>query len=308
MYFRCFRSLYKNYSKKNLKLSKSNYLAGELLRNTHSLEKGLSIENPKLGFGHRKQAEMIEQIIYLSQSQSTYYQEVCGMAMCALNEYLDYHFRYDYSDDFCEKLSLFLEKYKYLFPKDKTGGILSLKKTEMIFDVPAIEKFFYTRHSIRDFERSEVDIEKLKQALRLAQKAPSACNRQGVRTYIIDKNKNENFAKKLAGVGGFAEVIDKFVLVTGKVSSYRFEEDGQYIVSASMYAAYLTLTLHLYGLGGCVINRPVIWTAEWEMEREKLGIPKDEQCICLVAVGNLKQSCIVPLSHRLQNDEMIQFL
>lgn len=307
-YYRNLRSLFKNHQLQESELSKLNHLAAELIRNTHSIEKGLSIENPRLGFGYKKQSEMMHEINILSRSDSSYHREACEMALCAMKEYLEYHSLQDYSNEFCEKLILFLNEHKSLMPNKKMGGTMCLKKQEMNFDTPEIERFFNTRHSVRDFDKTEVNINDLKKAVELAQRAPSACNRQGVRIYVLDKSKSEHLMEQFAGIGGFAEAIDKFVFITGKISSYRVEEDNQYIVSASMYAAYLTLTLHLYGLGACVVQRSVIWNAEWEKNRKVFEIPEDEQLICCLAVGNLKDSCVVPISHRMQNDEMIKFL
>lgn len=307
-YYRNFRSLFKNHQLQKLENSKLNHMAAELIRNTHSIEKGLSIENPRLGFGYKKQSEMMNEIRILSQSDSLYHREACEMAVCAMKEYLEYHSKKGYSDDFCEKLDMFLKEHQSLIPNEKMGGTMCLNKQELNFDVPEIEKFFNTRHSVRDFAKTEVNMDALKKAIELAQRAPSACNRQGVRVYVLDKSKSEHLLEQFSGIGGFAEAIDKFVFITGKTSAYRMEEDNQYIVSASMYAAYLTLTLHLYGFGACAIQRTVIWNNEWEKNRKVFGIPEDEQLICALAVGNLKDTCVVPLSHRMKNDEMIRFL
>lgn len=307
-YFRAWRNLVKHHSVQDMKDQRLNQLAAELIRNTHSIEKGLSIETPRLSFGQKKQLEMMDQIEILSQSDSMYHREACEMALCAIQEYLEYHTSKGYSDEFCEKLKSFLMEKRALFPDTKKGGTLCLKKSELNFDVPEIERLFDTRHSIRDFDQTEVCMEDLKRALELAQKAPSACNRQGVRVYVLDKEKSRDYMKQLSGIGGFAEAVDKYILVTGKTSAYRLEEDNQFIVSASIYAAYLTLTLHLYGIGACVVQRPVVWNAEWAQNRKVFGIPEDEQIVCLLAVGNLKESCKVPVSYRMKNEEMIRFL
>ncbi len=97
-------------------------------------------------------------------------------------------------------------------------------------------------------------------------------------------------------------------MITGKVSAYSPNESNQYIVSASMYADYLTLTSHLYGFGACVIQRPVIWTEEWEANGNYFEITKDEQIICILAVGNLKDTCVVLVSHRMENSDMVRYL
>lgn len=285
-----------------------NRIAGELLRNTHSIEKGLSINNPRLGFGHEKQRKMMVEIEQLQNSQSPYHIEVCRMAVDALSEYLFFHKNNGYSDDFCNDLEKFLKSQDVYSATVKMGGTQTIRKEDLIFDIPQIEKFFQSRHSIRDFQESELDDEMLRKALLLAQSAPSACNRQGVRAYVLDQKKSNYLAGQLSGIGGFEDAVGRYILITAKTSVYRFEELNQYIVSASMYAAYLTLSLHLYGMGACIVQRPVVWTKEWDVNCNMFGIDKDEQIICTLAVGNLKEECTVPLSHRLQNETMITFL
>lgn len=286
---------------------KYNRIAAELIRNTHSIEKGLSIENPRLGFGHKKQEDMMRLIKVLKNSNSEYHKESIKMAIDALYEYIIFHENKNYTDEFIEKLRKFVEEnetdtnYKY-------GGVQRINKKDMDFDIEEIERFFNTRHSIRDFEKSEVDNSKLRKALELAQRSPSACNRQGVRAYVLSKEQFKQMDGWLDGIGGFADKVNKYVLITSKLTSYRDEESCQHIVSASMYAAYLSLTLHLYGLGACVVQRAVTYSKKWKDLRKKWRIPDDEQAICILSVGNLKQSYTVPISHRLQNNEMIKFL
>ena len=291
----------------NSNLAKRNFMAAELSRHTHSIEKGLTINKPRLGFGHEKQKRMMELILLLKDDCSEYHREVCIVALDALHEYITYHQEKGYSDEMCEEIHEFLRVHKTEL-EEKKGGIIRIDKSDLMFDEEILEKFFRTRHSIRDFSDQDVNDITLRKALELAQQAPSACNRQGVRVYVLDKEKSKKMAEKLRGVGGFAEKASRIVMITGKVSSYRQEEMYQYIVSASIYAAYLSLTLHAYGLGSCVIQRQVVWSREWDDLRNSFGIPEDEQQIVLLAVGNMKDSFFVPVSHRLHNNEMIRFL
>lgn len=284
-----------------------NYIASELIRNTHSIEKGLSIESPRLGFGHDKQRDMMEQIKSLYKIDNPYFKEVCQMAIDALNAYLEYHIQKDYSDEMCMQIQMFLKQYT-VSTKVKKGGVQILKKEDLVFTISEIEKFIKTRHSIRDFSETPVDSNLLLKAVRLAQKAPSACNRQGVRVYILSEEKSKFLSQTLAGIGGFADKAGRYILITGKLSSYRQSEINQYIVSASIYVGYLSLTLHLYGLGACVIQRPVIWNKNWDILREELKIEKDEQLVCALAVGNLKEECFVPISYRLSESVFCHFI
>ncbi|HHX70417.1 MAG TPA: nitroreductase family protein, partial [Gallicola sp.] len=271
------------------------YLISELIRNTHSIEKGLCISNPRLGFGHDKQKQMLELIEKLKNSKDESAVEAISMALNALSKYLDFHKAKNYADEMISIISDFLSNHVYNID-DSFGGTIDLSISDFDFNVNDVEKLFLTRHSIRDFSNTTIDQEKLKKALILAQRAPSACNRQGYRVHILNEDQSKEYAKTLAGIGGFADQVKQFIMITGKISSYKIDETNQYIVSASMYAAYLTLTLHLYGIASCVIQRPVIYDDNWKRISSKLDISEDEQLICLLSIGNYNSKMVVPQS------------
>lgn len=270
----------------------------ELIRNIHSIEKGLSLSNPRKMFGKSKIENIINIIEHLNKDNlnDSEYLEVRKMAIDVLKEYLI--FNNNINDEFLKKIKHLIEKND-INSEEKYGGTLEIQRKDLKFDEVEIEKFIKTRHSIRDFDSKPVDIKTLNKAIELAKYAPSACNRQGFGIYVVDKNNKSKIANWLSGVGGFAESVDKFIIITGKTSSYNLSEHEQYIVSASIYVAYLSLTLHLYGLGACICQRTVTWNKNWDNLRKKLRISEDEQIICVVCVGNLKDTCKVPISHRL---------
>ena len=301
------RNSLKVYKIQKDKSFENNRVAADLIRYTHSIEKGLSIENPRLGFGHKKQELILQYINKLKSSDSEYHKEAIKMSIDALNEYIKFHDSKSFSDDFILKLKDFL-KNNEINEDVKYGGVLDIKYDNLNFNVEEIEKLFNTRHSIRDFSNTEVDLDKLKKAIKLAQRAPSACNRQAVRVYVLDKTRLKEMDGWLEGVGGFQDAVDKYILICSKLSSYTEKEAYQHVVSSSIYAGYLSLTLHLYGLGACVIQRAVTYSKKWDKIRNNFNIPEDEQAICLLGVGNLKGAYKVPVSHRLENNEMIKFL
>jgi len=293
------------YSKK-IELKDS--IAADIIRKTHSIEKGLSLKNVRLGFGHAKQEELIKEIEFLeSEELNGYYIEAIKMAVSSLNTYINFHNEKEYNDDFMLKLQNFVENHsKYI--DSEYGGIKKLDLKELNFEIDKIEKFFLTRHSIRDFSHENINDEELKKAIMLAQTSPSACNRQGYRIYVFEKDTSPEIAKWISGVGGFTEDLNRILIITAKTSSYKENENYQYIVSASIFAAYLSLTLHLYGMGACIIQRPVIWNRTWEKLRKKYNIKEDEQIICMIGVGKLKDGVTVPISHRLDINEIVKFI
>lgn len=307
-YYVGIRSLFRYRRTQTCTIAEKSQIAAEVIRNVHSIEKGLSLEKPRIGFGEEKLQSMMKNIEVLSQSNSAFHNEVVNMALDVIDAYVEFHKDVGENKAFIDRLNRFVEEHRTERSGERKGGVTVVNRNDLCFDIEEGERFFNTRHSIRDFDKSKVDEETLLKAMQLAQRAPSACNRQGVRAYVLNDEQREDLIQTLSGVGGFAESVDKYVLITAKNTAYRADEINQYIVSASIYAGYLTMTLHLYGLGACVIQRPTVWTKSWERERSMLNIPEDEQLICLLAVGNLKETCRVPLSYRLRNDEMIRFL
>lgn len=304
---------YYNTIKSSIKFSKyhsnkgNNKLSAELIRYTHSIEKGLSINNIKPGFGHKKQYEMMKIIEKLELCNNDYYNEIIDMALSALDKYIKYHDNINFSDNTILLLKEFIKKREAKIDPEY-GGTIELNFDNLKIDLGEVEKLFNTRHSIRNFTAKPVDNNTIKKAIELAQKAPSACNRQGVRTYIIDKKRIKKIIEHLNGIGGFADTLDKLIIITGKISSYRYNEINQYIVSASIYAGYLSLTLHAYGLGACIIQRPVVWNKAGEKIKKDFMIEADEQIICMIGVGNVDGKIFVPVSHRIEIEKFAKFI
>ena len=307
IYFYGFKTLKNEIKISENCLFENNRIASELIRNSHSIEKGLSIEKTRLGYGHKIQVEMMKRIMLLENSNSSYHKEAVYMALDSLRSYIKYHDENNFTDDVIEQIRKFIANFD-LKNDNIYGGSILLKKENMVFNVKEIERFFNLRHSIREYDNSDVSDDKILKALKLAQRAPSACNRQGFRAYILSKNASRKMSHTLEGIGGFANSVNRFILITGKLSSYRANENRQFIVSASIFAAYLSLTLHLYGMGACVIQRPLIWNTEWNTLRNYLKIEKDEQLVLMIAVGNLKEKCEVPISHRVNDEVMFKFI
>ena len=305
-YLKNFFSIFK-FSKYYNNIDDLDGIAADIIRNTHSIEKGLSIDNVRMGFGHKKQKYMMELICKLEKCDNSYYAEVIKMALASLNSYIIFHDKNGYNDDFIDTLRDFINCRSGLLDSS-FGGVIDIDSSSFNFNISDIEHFFNTRHSIRLFSKTPVDENLLLKAIELAQRAPSACNRQGVRVYVVDKSKADLLKNQLGGVGGFADDIDKFIIVTGKLSTYKLYESNQYIVSSSIYVGYLTLALHAYGLGSCVIQRPVIWNSNSQKLKKYYGIKDDEQIVCLLGVGNIEGHFSVPVSHRINIEEFAKII
>ena len=169
-------------------------------------------------------------------------------------------------------------------------------------------KLVNSRHSIREFKNEPVDEEKLKSALELAIKSPSACNRQSTRVYVLDHSDFSAIANWTGGVKTFLHTVDKILIITGQMSAYEKDEYFQYTVSAGIFTGYLTLSLQAFGIGACVLQRPLIRDLQWQTVSQKLGIPCEEQVVCAIAIGVPEDEIKVPKSYRLPFERVVHYL
>lgn len=285
-------------------------LEASIIRQVHSIEKGLSISAPRLGFGLAKLSKLFSDI-ETYQELSTDDTECLRFARDAIRAYLDFHKEKNYSAPELEEIKKQYEALKESLTEDEDsfGGVKTLHFSDLNYDTSEIEKLFLTRSSVRDFSGEPVDEETIKKAVALAQRSPSACNRQGVRVYSIDARQYvKESGASLDGIGGFAEDADKFLLITAKRSAYTVDERNQHIVSASMFAAYLTLTLHAYHIAACTVQRSLMPNPMWDKLQKIHNIPEDEQIVMMLAIGKFKENAIVPESKRFSVEKIYRKL
>lgn len=287
-----------------------NRLEGEIKRNTHSIEKGLSLEKPRMGFGVAKIKETFHLIMRYKELGGKKDAEPLLMFKSSLRAYLDFHQKIGFENESIKEVAGFYKKLSKAIGDSlpEMGGAFQV--TRPIYteeEHAAFEKLFFDRHSIRDFDHSPIDDLKLNHAIELAMRCPSACNRQCQRCYIVDKGQLNKLGS-LTGIGGFADDVDKFIVVTGRISDYRRDEYMQWIVTGSVFAAYLTLALQAEGIGTCFVQRSLVLSKTKSDVYSSLGIPEDEQMICLIAVGNLKEQYTVPESYRLSIESIVKHI
>lgn len=286
--------------------------AARIVRLLHSIEKGLSIENPRAEFGYEKIKTLygwIQEYLAMGDVDRT----CVYMAADAFTAYCEYHDKIGVSTEKIEEIKAIANELVKIKQEDKVegtfGGVLNVKKSDMCFDQDVVEKLFKTRHSIREFKKGRVPKELIEKAVELAQTAPSACNRQAVRVYVVDSQKfKADYGSNLQGVGNFVDNTDQFLLITGKISAYEEHESKQFIVTAGIFAGYLSLALHALGLGACVVQRSVRLDLPWVEFCKKNNIPADEQIVCMIGIGLLKDEMKVPVSKRFTVDKILRYL
>lgn len=280
-----------------------------IVRLLHSIEKGLCLEAPRMGFGVAKLKDLKAQCEAFAKKYGA--DEYClQMARDVFNEYLAFHTTKGFENNDIVLIRKLADEINRLVKPcvQRAGGTVIVRPHEELATVRSIEDLLNLRHSVREFAQETIPNEEILQAVRLAQRCPSACNRQAVRAYVLPAKKLcELYDNNLSGIGGFAENADKFILITGKISAYSFTEYNQYIVSASMFASYLALTLLTTNIGSCIVQRPLRNTKQFKAIAKACQIPGDEQMVMMMAIGRLKEQYKAPYSGRFPAEEIIRF-
>lgn len=281
---------YRNYSKYNFGNSfckTEGSLDGRIIRQTHILEKGMSLEHPRKGFGQKKIEDLL---IYIREYQSLGFDMSRFSVVNALNTldaYVEFQKKLGCS---CEKLEKELEPFRVYMNEDLESGICKIQKEELEKQIQGeFPEFFRSRHSIRQFAKKPVEVEIIKEAVALAMKAPSACNRQSPKVYYFkDREKNKEISSFIAGNTGFEEDADKYLIVTADISSYtNAYERNQPYVDGALFAMSLALSLHYYGIGSCFLQAGEI-RKKIDGVKKAAQIPENEVVVLFMAIGYYK--------------------
>jgi nitroreductase len=293
---------YKYSFKHNNSKSKQSEMAF-LTKQYHIVEKGLSLPNPRLGFGKEK-------IILLVDRAKKYYEKygdeplVVSIKDC-LSEYIEFNKKNNvaiegaYFNAIIEFIGQNLDQ--------KEGGTIQVNKTDLqhttLID---FEAFVKSRFSVRDFDEKDVDLEVIKKAVHIAKNAPSVCNRQSWKAHVFT-NSNEiiPLLKIQGGNNGFTNGINKLIIVTTDTQAFTTLESNQLYIDGGLFSMNLVLSLHSLSLGACCLNTCFPFTSEKRVKH--LGdIPENEKIIMMIGVGHLKDTYKVAISKKKDLTEIIR--
>ena len=267
----------------------------------HKLEKGMSLNDPRYGFGLKVVAQLQQNLLdYQSRFGVS---DVWFEAYSTLKEYYAFnHGKVTFPVGLLDQFSDATERCDEVEYERKTlDGGTKLVCRKDVEEATALdyERFFFSRYSVRDYTNEEVDLNQIMEAAAIAQKAPSVCNRQAGSLYVMTKRKAiMELLAKHGGARGFERNIGKLIVVTASMKAFHFsEERNQPWVDGGIYTMALLNALHSKGLGACCLN----WSVAKKLDRwlrEKLGVPASSVIICLISVGHFPDQFRVAVSPR----------
>ena len=293
--------LYDNYYSKYQKFSfqdgaceSEKQFEASITRLYHTIEKGLSYLNYRAGFGKENVAALILSLEQYSKRYDVnkfFYQT----ALSVLNEYIRKNAEYGVKDkELNKRVSALPGKV------NEAGGVIRfVPLSEEELENVSYKKFVETRHSIRHFSKQPIEMERVENAIKLAQYTPSACNRQGWKTYIIqDKDVLEKVLKNQNGNRGFGQEFDKLLLVVGDLRCFnRDREVFQVYIDGGMYAMRVLDSLYYEKIASVPLSASLTKEQE-ENVRTLLKIDPAEVLIMFIGIGNYPDECQTTKSER----------
>ncbi len=142
------------------------------------------------------------------------------------------------------------------------------------------------RKSVRTFLPKPVPRVLVDKALKIANQAPSNCNRQPMRYHIYDKGALLEKMRHLPlGTAGFADNIPMICALTGDHSAFSYERDRHgFYIDGSLSAMLFMLALETVGLASCPLNWAEINSRNRQFEKLS-GLPSHERPIMFIAIG-----------------------
>ena len=282
-------------------------LKARLLFFSHSVEKGLSRENFRYGFGQKVIPELYGLIQTYHELGYDQEDETYLNAVSVVDEYIKIHEEKHY--DLSDRINVAEFKKNYCRNKFEFGGVKAVNRSASNENqTKDFKELALNRNSVRDYQDTAVDLEKINEAIQIATKSPSVCNRQSTRIRVI---RDCSLIKKALDIqGGFKGYpLPPCLLMITTDTRYFIDvtERNQVYVDGGLFAMSLLYALEYEGLAACALNTMFDPKRE-SATRKLLGINESENMIMYLTVGNFKDNYRVPKSHRLSVEQIVKYL
>lgn len=258
-------------------------------REAHTLEKGLSLRTPRKGFGREKAAHLLGRVdAYADRfGRDAFLDGPLGTLM----RYVAYT---EASGVPLPDLRARLEAYGAVMGDE---AVVEVTADEVLAGAKGdFDALTASRHSIRYFTADPVPRPLIDEALAIASRTPSACNRQAWRTHLYRGERCHALLRWQGGCRGFEDEVGTCLLVTADRRAFLYYETHQPYVDGGMYAMNLLNALHFKGLG--TIPLSCGFEAEKLRGLRDFGVGESEVPVLIIGLGCLEPRFRVAASAR----------
>ena len=282
-------------------------LRADIIQRYHAVEKGLTMPARRYLFGRELILTLIERCRQYSRDYGTEDLQV-RQAVMILNEYLEIHALAKVEID--SELKGMLEDLAHNYHIDVSTKQISAKY-DGFFSNSAAEfpAFAFSRVSIRNYAEKEIPPELIDDAVRIALSAPSACNRQPSRVFMVsDKEKMRKVLALQNGNRGFGHLADKLLIVTVDLSGFHeAAERNLGWVDGGIFSMNLLYGLHYNGIGACPLNWAVMPDADLALHKI-CGIPDWYRVVLMISCGYPNEQFDHPISLRYKSVDCLKHI
>ena len=285
-----------------------NKLNSLIIRQSHGVEKALSLPSPEKNRGEATAEALI------SNSKIYYkkfgYDSTLGIALDNLSGYKSFNAEssLDSIKKIIKKIDILINMIGEYDIKSRVsiGGWTKKSKNDWERNASEFDfkKFVSSRNSIRNFSNQEVNDEDIIESIRVAMKSPSHCNRQPWKVRIFKNDKKNYILKYQNGNIGFSESIKTVLLITGTISSFNHKERSAVWIDGGLFSMSLIYALLNNKIGSCPLNTQYTIFQENKL-RKAAQLGDDEVPIMMLGLGYVKDDFVVANSPRKLINEII---
>lgn len=299
----------KRYSKHSFELSKNKtkrHMEADLIFFYHKIEKGLSLPHPKIGFGQKKVYHLLNLI---KSYQNTYgWDDTAQVSLNALFAYLEFNQTHGLVLDDLQRELDHLKKTSNFKGDNLNGGTTNISIEDIETARVDFKKFANSRYSLRTFSPGPISHSVIKEAVKIAQKSPSVCNRQSWKVYAYSNEYKNEILKHQNGNMGFGNDADKILIITATLEDFRGpKERNQAFIDGGLFSMSLMYALHSLSIGTCALNLSLDFDDE-EKLRNFAGIPESEVTLMMIALGKFPNEFYVADSPRRPIDDVLKII
>jgi nitroreductase len=290
-------------------LSNKNKLNSLIIRQSHGLEKALSLPSPEKNRGEATVRALLK--------NSNWYYKKFGYdytLRIAIDNLIGYKKINNSSSmtnikKLIEDIDSFIEKIKeYDFDKEiLIGGSKLFTKQEWEKNASEFDfkNFVSARVSIRNFSNEEIDDKDIQESIKIALRSPSHCNRQPWKVRIYKGDNKNHILQYQNGNKGFTDSIKVVLLITGTISSFNHKERSAVWIDGGLFSMSLIYALLNKKIGSCPLNTQYTIFQENSL-RKAAKLADDEVPVMMLGLGYVKDTfSIANSSRKLLNDVIV---
>lgn len=279
-------------------------MLGLITARQHVVEKGLTMPSPRLGFGKDNILALVD-LCCIYQSKYDIAHEQFKSAIAVLKEYIEFHDNRGFELE--SEVKNKIESVVTLYPDVKASSQIFATSSTFFDNVEAqFPIFAKSRHTVRNYSKKDIPLDVIQSVVDLAKVAPSACNRQPARVHVCCGDYVKKVLELQNGNRGFGELANKVLVVTTSLSSYmNVKERNACYVDGGIFVMNLLYSLHYHKIGACTLN----WSVEPDSDkklRDLLGIPAEEEVICLITAGYIPDEFSMATSERINTERILK--